>query len=683
MKNRRGDPQYWQARIEESRRHTREGREDFERYSKWLSGDMAEVSSRLSDDYGINSTVESNLLGLVVRQGLAEMFYRSPRAQVKPTEIIRRSDLEAIEALSADPTLKCRVETYLLNDWIEEAGYFRTGRRVLTDGLCGPTMVLKHGYSADISIDHDRVNEEREAAQRAMLGLLRREKYVVRKEMHHGVWIEILEQFHKRIMDGTIQNLHVKLVDWIKEALTRHRKFEAQGVARPGETIRRDGIFCRRIHPGAYLRDPYADSPSGREWVGEMTMWRREDVMNSPHFDAEAKGELASLGSSEWARDDSDMDVMEEDESDDRIILYEIIDLVEGQVRIFAKDATRMLQTKPYKDQDILPDGPYEEASFLENPLTGEGIAPPRAYESHQIALSLTDGIITETSLRSMPRVAVSASSIEPDELDALNSSRLVARTIPLRNVGADSDIRKLITPVPTSEVPNVTLQARSIHKSAIEQLSGQGGQKLLGGDNSDTATEAAIVGSSASNLSEDRSAVADDFFSRSLRKVLRLMRRYYTPERVAEIVGDVAYEVWPVKHEARDIRMDKNASVVPGSSRRKNTAVEQNQMLKALGLALQLPQLPPEAGIELLKRAFESMDITGIDFSGMDAFLPGNGQAEAINRQTGETEGMSESGLAQGAANPSAGRAGSSVQSKVSNVRKGAAERATRGADG
>lgn len=676
----RESPAYWQVRINESRERNQRGLDDFERYSRWLAGDMRDVSARLENDYGIHGAIESNLLGLVVRQGLAEMFYRSPRALVKPTEIIRKSALEAIEGLTSDPNLRAQVETYLLNDWIEEAGLFRTGRRVLTDGLCGPIMVLKTGYSADISIDHDRVMEERTAAKSALKGLLLKRRYKVKKEMHHGVWIEELEQFQRRIFDGTIQNLHVNLVGWVKDSLETHRNYEALGVARPGETIRRDGIFCRRIPPHCYFRDPYADTPSGREWVGEATLWRREDVMNNPHFDKRAKGELTSTRDPRWMpeSDYGSTPGLEPDEDDDRVLLFEIIDLVAGKVLIFGEGATRMLQVKDYKDQDILPSGPYVEAAFLEDPLTDQGISPPRAYESHQVALSLTDGIITETALRSMPRLAVAADMIGEDELDALNSSRLVARTIPLRNLTVDSDIRKMIAPIPTSDVPKVTLQARAIHESAIQQLSGQGSQKLLGGDSSDTATEAAIVGSSASNLSEDRAAVADDLFSRMLRNVLRLMRRYYTVERVAEIVGDVAYDVWPARQmEAREIRMDKNAMVVPGSSRRKNTAVEQNQMLKALGLALQLPTLPPAAGIELLKRAFESMDITGIDFSGMDTFLPGNGQAEAINRQTGETEGMSDSGLAQGAANPAAGRAGSSVQSKVGQVRRQEAEKA------
>ena len=156
-------------------------------------------------------------------------------------------------------------------------------------------------------------------------------------------------------------------------------------------------------------------------------------------------------------------------------------------------------------------------------------------------------------------------------------------------------------------------------HLRRIEQISGLGSARLGGGDFAKTATASAIISESSGTINEDFQCVLDDWFTRIYRAVLRLMRRFYPPVLVGELVGEEALEVWPPEWAVRDIVQDKGASVIAGSSRRRNESVEQKLMTDFYAIVAPDPMLPPNIKIELLKRLFDSYGMYGIDLGGME----------------------------------------------------------------
>jgi hypothetical protein len=112
-----------------------------------------------------------------------------------------------------------------------------------------------------------------------------------------------------------------------------------------------------------------------------------------------------------------------------------------------------------------------------------------------------------------------------------------------------------------------------------------------------------------------------DDFMTRIARDVVRLGRKRYSLAKMIEIAGPEAGDPdgWPKAWPDRDIVRDKGVVVIPGSSRRKDAAVDLKLNIELLSIMAKMPMTPPTLLADLTKRAMDSAGIYAVDTAGLD----------------------------------------------------------------
>jgi hypothetical protein len=634
----REDPQFWDQMRTAWWAHAKRPLDLYVKYARWFRGDMVEIDDEVSRRLpkGARKTVV-NLTNLVTLQQRAELFFRNPRMMVRPPGTL--SDKIFTPDLA-------EVETLLLNDQLEQVGFYRHGRRAILDGLLGPFFVVKVGYTADVAIDTTLVDAERLAAQAENQAYATAATRIrVKAGDLHSVHIEEHEQLLAAAERGELQ-WDKKTKAYLAKHIDAHK--DLLDYERPKETIRNDAVFVRRRSPLNVFFDPWAEVPEDREWCGERYICRIEDLRNNNEFDKSALKDVRTLDSKFMP--DGDLPVPPQqsiDTPDKYTMVYEVVDLVGGKVIIYAEGGKKPLLVKDYSLQRILPSGPYIDGSFMEDVLEDCGVPPPAVYEAHQLAVSYLSSVNLLAAKRSVPKLAYDSSRIDAATLNEMRKAT-IAGLIPFKNLGPNQKIADMIQAIPPAAIPEQNLTLEGLHKRYVEQMSGMGSAKLAGGDASKTATASAIIGESTTTLSEDRAAVLDDWCARIGKAVIRLCRRFYTTARVAEIVGPQALDVWP-QWSTRDIVNDRGVLVVPGSSRRRNSAVELKLLLDLYTAVQPDPDAPVTLRMELLRRIAEEMGVHALDFDGM--------QEQALLRKA--VEMVQAQMAAQGAGGPQGGPGG------------------------
>jgi hypothetical protein len=84
----------------------------------------------------------------------------------------------------------------------------------------------------------------------------------------------------------------------------------------------------------------------------------------------------------------------------------------------------------------------------------------------------------------------------------------------------------------------------------------------------------------------------------------------------------------------------DRGVLLVPGSSRRSNSAVEQKMLEEAYTIIAADPTVDPAFKMEILERLFESLGIYGLDFAGAKQRMEAAQMAAQMDSMTGEGGG-------------------------------------------
>ncbi len=653
-------PAYWDTARKAYYDHTVEALQEYRRYAKWFAGDMSDVTATIRDTHGLSGIVESNMTNLAARMSRAELLFRNPRFQVRPPrtfgETVFTSELAKIESI-------------LLNDFVEETDFYTVGRAVILDMLLGPHGVFKIGLKTEIAENKEITKAQRMIAsaedQKMIQGL--KPRVSLTKDVH-SLHLDQHEEALAMIERGDLE-VPSEVLGNIMAHIEKHKKALKKYGQRSNETLRDQHVIIRRISPLAFFYDPWADNRHDRAWVGMSFIRPRWQCEQDPSYNAMARKHLNTFQFTniEDMAGDYDRYVRLSDHTD-HCLLYEIVDLESGKVLTYNQGSHMLLKIVDYELADVLPSGPYIDAAFNMDSMTNIGVPPPKLYEGHQVTLSLLESVAATTAVRSVPKNAAVADAFTAEELEKLRSGTPAALIV-LKRLTNGQKITDVLQNIPGPAIDPQTIAIADRQVRAIERYSGLGSAKLAGGDFSKTATASAIVNESTGTLSEDQSSVLDDLLSRVGRGVLRLLRRYYTPAMVAQRIGQEALVHWPETWADRDIINDRGVSVVPGSARRKNSAVEARMNMDAYQLIAQNPFIPPEVHVELLQRIYDSLGLYGIDFTGMETALRLQKQQATLQLLLGQqqqaqggqagpqaTEGAA-SGQAQSANNPAGGR--------------------------
>ncbi|MCR4294764.1 MAG: hypothetical protein NUW21_04470, partial [Elusimicrobia bacterium] len=532
-----------------------------------------------------------------------------------PTVLVETPSLFPSKVFTND---LARCETGLLNDWAKETGMYREMRRVLLDGLLGPRMVIKVGYSADIAVDEALVLSERAHAQaedRAFLANHGRPR--VSNMDLHSVHLEQHERAIELAESGDVP-VTAAVLERMKYHAEEHRTRAAKLGEQPKEMIRNESIFFKRRSPLRFFYDWEADSASERAWVGEAVVRRVAEVKADGRFNYKARMAVQPTDLSIIGELTNQFDKKTESAGGDapaeRCVLYEIIDLVNRKVITYAHDATEPLRVVDYKLANILPSGPYIDECFLEGPLTDRGVAPPTAYEAHQQAVTVLETLIIVAAKRAIPKLALKGGIMTDEEIDAYENGPPGA-IIHLKNMGSQMKISDVLEDMPTPQISAEVFMAADRQRRLIEQHSGLGTPKAAGGDKSQTATESAAREQSSDTLIEDMGSVVEWMGEQAGKYAVRLFRKFYRADRVADIVGEAALEYWPEGGFAdKDILNDRGVQIMPGSSRRNNSAIQMKSLTEVYGILAQDPMIPAELKVDVLARLLDAAGVFGID---------------------------------------------------------------------
>jgi hypothetical protein len=112
-------------------------------------------------DFGANWDIMLNEVYPIVQNNLPSIFFRNPRAYLKPrnkTFIAKKRDPVTGKMVETelDSSKSAKTQEDLLNYLISEIGYKKEVRKVLLDALLFPYAVLWHGYKGDFGMTEEQ-----------------------------------------------------------------------------------------------------------------------------------------------------------------------------------------------------------------------------------------------------------------------------------------------------------------------------------------------------------------------------------------------------------------------------------------------------------------------------------------------------------------------------------------------
>ncbi len=640
MKNDRTSPEFWKNEAREYAKQAREVDADYRLFCRRFRGDLAEVPYNAETSSTVaRSSGFGNLTQLRARIMRGDLMFRCPRPQVAPP----RYEKAIFTATLA------QVETLLLRDFVEEADYYREMRRAALDLVLAPRCIVKIGINVDGELDLRELRRERAKADAefklyVVAGIkprLRNSDSDATHAVQHAQVIAAAERGELNIPEENIDVMRAHLASHVDRLSDSSRETEAS---------RRGRVTIRRIHPESYSHDVWAERPYDREWHKEAFIERIEDAQADTSYDPEAVKEIVPCHVRRGRRDGSgltDSDDFNRDSIqtlDGHFQCHEVVDLVESQIVRYAEGGTRPLRVRPWTLAAILPSGPYEEYSLIEDPEQDWGVCPPKVGQDHQEASSELQGIATETVRRGLPMSIINGAVLDEDTIEKIKHGD-IAELIVVRNLPPDSDMKKVMASLTPAEVPEQNVGVEQMHRQMAEQILGLGAQREQSSVGSKTATEATIIGNAANSLAEDGGAGWDDFQSRVLRKVARHFRGCYSQRQVVDLVGEIALrpDGWPaVGFADADAGDDRNISVVPGSSRRNESAVLTKMLGEGINTFIVSPlaMTMPATTAELFRRYFESMGQYGLGFDQVGEVATLDMQMQAAQAAAGGVPG-------------------------------------------
>ena len=655
--SRRGTVAFWQQEIMACAKRNAVPMQAFTRFSRWYGGNVMDL---IDPDASPNLEFEwqqalGNMVPFVTDTSIADMFFRAPRFSV-------RCPFGQERGVFTQGLARC--ETGLVNDQIQQVGYFRRARRRLLDARLGPFGVLKITYDRDVAVDFEAVEEQRAQANMENQNLIvlgpgtpGKPTMDAHEDQIHSVHIEAHEELYAQMQRGIIA-----VPKSVKRFLRKHIELHEamRHTERPTETIRDASLVVRRVNPLSIAYDITVDDIADARWWSEDYLARKIDVMANENYDATARREVASVAD-RWM---NGMIPMPRgiptpgsfDTADELVRIYEVIDLVDNVVREFAEGSSLMLRERPYTMRSIQPSGPYSILMFRPDVFEAAGVPPPTTWVAEQAAATAIDTAITSAAIESCrARGAYNSSLINADTMEKMREAP-TGSWVPVEGIGPEMDMAKAFSLVPEVQVPDQAFGALARLQAGIQQRSGLGAQKLLGGDRSDSATEAAIVAGASDALSEDQASVVDDASSYDGKMMVRIMRKTYPKSKVIETVGMQLGQWWPDFWADRDIVNDRGVEVVPGSSRRRNTAIDTKLTLELMNGMASLPAMSTMAGqtllLEMARRVAEDQGINGLDYDAIIAEMQmqqamagggGPGGAEGDGEEAEETGSASQ----------------------------------------
>lgn len=616
----RETPQFWTRELNACIKRNQPQIDRYIRFCRWYRGNLEDLIDPDATP-NLNRPWQSSLDNMhtfVTDAAIAQMFFRNPRGAIRTPGI----------GWGVWTPGLARVEATMLNDTVEQIGYFRRARRRLLDARNGGFGILKISYDCDMVVDMETIESAREeAANENKAFMLGNPKAMeAREDQIHSAHIDSHRELLALAERGEVM-LPKSAIKYLKKHIKHHE--DMRTTERPTETARDAMIVVRRVSPLDFYYDVTVDDIADSRWFCHTYLMRKVDALANMRFKKTAR-ESVSESPDRWVRagvnSPSNIPTTGSfDNSDVMVRVYEVFDRVEGVIREFFEGGEEMADQREFTMRSVQPSGPYSILMFKPDPLEAAGIPPPIAWESEQATTTaLQSAMVSAAITSSRARGVFDKSAIDPEKVEEIVNGPTGA-WFPVDMMGnPNKTIKDVMTEAPTVKIDQQTLAIRSDVRGRISQSSGLGSQRTLSGDKSGSATEAAITSGAADAISEDQAAVLDDASAYDFKMIVRLTRKCMTKAQVVEVVGPDAMKWYPETWADRDIVNDRNVYVVPGSSRRRSTDVQSKLTVDFITGMAALPALQTPSGqsliLEAARRVADDMGLAGLDWEAVDA---------------------------------------------------------------
>ncbi len=616
-KSEREMPAYWVREMNACIKRNQTEIDRYVRHCNWYRGNLNDLidpdaAPKLDEPWRASL---DNMHTFVTDASIAQMFFRNPRFAIRSPGPGRGVWTPGL----------ARVEATMLNDTIEQIGYFRRARRRLLDARNGPYGILKITYDCDMVVDMETIEAAREEAanENKALSLGRPKQMEAREDQIHSAHIDAHRELLALMERGEVQ-APKSLVKYLRKHIAVHEAMRTS--ERPTETARDAEIVVRRVSPLDWYYDVTVDDIADSRWFCHTYLMRKVDALANNRFSQKSRDAVADAPS-RWVRQGVNMprgltdDTF--DNSDVMVRVYEVFDRVEGVIREFFEGGDGMADQRDFTMKSVQPSGPYSILMFKPDPLEAAGISPPIAWAAEQHADAALQAAIVSAAIEgSKARGVFDKTAIPPEKVEEIvngPSGTWFGVDLPPNR----DDIRKVMAEAPTVQLQDQTLAVRADVRGRIAQSSGLGSQRTLSGDKAGSATEAAITSGAADAISEDQASVLDDASAYDGKMIVRLTRKCKTKAQVVEVVGPEAEKWYPETWADRDIVNDRNVYPVPGSSRRRSTDIQSKLTTEFIVGIAALPALQTPQGqsliLEASRRVADDMGLAGLDWDAVD----------------------------------------------------------------
>lgn len=375
--------------------------------------------------------------------------------------------------------------------------------------------------------------------------------------------------------------------------------------------------WVRSIHPVDFFQDPDALTPAEARWFAHRYRRPWINVVQDSRFDKKARKDLKPSGQSIAG---GDLGTLHEDWYNNEIgqdtamvSLYEIFDR-ERMMIITMTDTGECLLYEPYNL--FGQDGPYEIVQFLSVDdefwaLSWVETFLPQALTGNKLRTQAMDHFMRFGAMKG----AYDKMSLDQADMDTFAQSP-AGSFIGLNLRGQNSRISEKIQVFPYVQVPADLWTLIDRTQFDADQVSGLSELARGTGKSINTATEASYVQQQAGVRIESMRAKVDKMLRNSTRKMMKLLKQFWGPERVYPIAGPDG-QTWQWMQIPNEIINSAfEVDVEPGSTERINKQVRIRQIIDGLStLAPYVPYLQQQGydvnWVELFKQYLKAIEIT------------------------------------------------------------------------
>ena len=370
-------------------------------------------------------------------------------------------------------------------------------------------------------------------------------------------------------------------------------------------TISRGATWAKRVSPWDFRYDlsinMLDNDLSQARWVAFRTIRPLEAVKNDPIYKNTRDLEGTLVDDRETMKADKGPDTPATDRipgeersrafatgvQDKFVELWEVWDKLDRKLYVIATGHEGFIRETdwPFEMRDF----PMAFLWFNETPDTALPVSDFRSWYNQNLVINICESMDIESMRRRMDKIFVRKGSMSADEMENMTSA-LGKAVVEVMDPNADvREFKSSGNEVQLSQVVRGRANERTY------ELSGVSAQQKGVTEPEKTATETAIVQSNAEARNSESVDRVKDWVECICRKLVSLMKQFYTKETLVPVVGREDFEWMPFS--AKNIQGEYDYNVHLSTFNPTRPEVQTKQITDLIALFMRMPQIPDGMG--------------------------------------------------------------------------------------